>query len=221
MYRPSEIALLRSGWKVNTRPYELNIVGLRSPSVRANKFDDTIYVFYYDAKGRVVEYNFPCTTDAGTFWLENPYTPKGTAILQQGQYAYQIGLHQGRYKALVQKGQVNIRRDYDRNAILDFYNGTLYTGYFGINIHHAKDVGTTKVVDRWSAGCQVFANIQDYNFFMSLCEKHRQLYGNHFLYGLIDMRAQQRTLARRTLYAGVALSAFVYRKEIINYINAA
>jgi hypothetical protein len=50
--------------------------------------------------------------------------PKSTAILAQGQYkgAYKIGLHQGKYKALVEAKPITVIRDYDRNAKLDFKN---------------------------------------------------------------------------------------------------
>jgi hypothetical protein len=138
---------------------------------------------------------FPITTDPGTFWLTNPSIDKGTAILAAGQYrdAYQIGLHRGKYEALVQRGEVVVIRDYDRDAVLDFFNGTSYRGFFGINIHRASIQGTTKTIDRYSAGCQVFANAEDFAQFMQLCHKHRNLYGNKFTYTLLDQRAQIRS----------------------------
>ena len=120
--------------------------------------------------------------------------PQGTAILKEGQYinTYGLGLHRGKYMALVQKRPVTVLRDYDRNAVLDFLNGTPDTGLFGINIHRASESGTTKVVEHYSAGCQVFANATDYLLFMTLCERHKQLYGNQFTYTLIDERALSR-----------------------------
>ena len=38
-------------YEVYTRPYELNIVGLRKDSTTPNSFDDTMIVFYKDDKG--------------------------------------------------------------------------------------------------------------------------------------------------------------------------
>jgi hypothetical protein len=35
----------------------------------------------------------------------------------------------------VQSKPITVLRDYDRNAILDFWNGKPETGMFGINIH--------------------------------------------------------------------------------------
>ena len=197
------------GYPVNTRPHELNIVGLRSPITRSNSFDDEIHVFFKNENNRWEHYAWKATTDPGTYWLNNPMQPQGTAILSQGNYrkAYSLGMHRGKYLALVQAKPVKIIRDYDRNATLDFFNGNEFTGYFGINIHHAKAEGTTDRVDRYSAGCQVFANINDYDFFIQLCERHRDLYGNEFDYSLIDFRALQR-MTLRGIFFGAGLSAF-------------
>jgi hypothetical protein len=148
-------------------------------------------------------------------------SPPGTAILKQGQYkgAYQIGLHRGKYYALVQSKPVTVLRDYDRNAILDFWNGKPETGMFGINIHRASVNGTTKSVDSYSAGCQVFANINDFNLFMQLCEKHKQLYDNSFTYTLIDKRAiareQKKTMAVSLAGIGAGLGAAIITYKII------
>jgi hypothetical protein len=152
-------ALLRhNGYKVFTRPYELNIVGLRADSTIPNRFDDEIHVFYMVSPTKWNYHVFTATTDPGTYWLRNPMQPQGTGILEKGQYidTYQLGLHKGQYEALVQKKPVTVIRDYDRDAQLDFNNGTRYTGFFGINIHRANSRGTTKTIDKYSAGCQVF-----------------------------------------------------------------
>ena len=203
------------------RPYELNIVGIRSDSTLPSRFDDEIHVFFKNGSGKWIHYIFPVTTDPGTYWLQNPMSPQGTAILKQGQYkaAYQIGLHRGKYYALVQSKPVTVLRDYDRNAILDFWNGKPETGMFGINIHRASVNGTTKSVDSYSAGCQVFANINDFNLFMQLCEKHKQLYGNSFTYTLIDKRAiareQKKTMAVSLAGIGAGLGAAIITYKII------
>ncbi|HEV8285716.1 MAG TPA: hypothetical protein VGQ09_15485 [Chitinophagaceae bacterium] len=206
-------------YETYSRPFELNIIGIRNQSTVPNRFDDEIHVFFKNNSKQWVHYIFPATTDPGTYWLKNPMTPQGTAILAQGQYkeAYQIGLHRDKYFALVQRMPVTVLRDYDRNAILDFNNGRPETGLFGINIHHASVNGTTKTVDNYSAGCQVFANINDFNLFMQLCERHKQLYGNSFTYTLIDKRAigrQQRkriALSLAGLGAGLGAAFITYK----------
>lgn len=200
------------GFKLYTRPYELNIVGLRSRSTRSNVFDDEIHVFYTKPDGHWNYHIFPATTDPGTYWLNNPAYPQGTAILAQGQNidAYTIGLHRGKYEALVQVKPVTVIRDYDRDAILDFGNGTKETGNFGINIHRAESSGSTKYINKYSAGCQVFRDADDFYAFMQLCKYHAQLYGNSFSYTLIDFRSLSRITLKRvitatTIFAAIAL----------------
>lgn len=188
-------AILRhKGYEIYSRPFELNIVGLRSRSTLANRFDDEIHVFYKVSNFNWNYHVFKATTDPGTFWLKQPMQPQGTAILAEGQYkhSHQLGLHQGKYLALVQKASVDILRDYNRDAVLDFNNGIKLRGIFGINIHRANKTGSTKSVDRNSAGCQVFENADDFNFFLKLCQQHKQRYGNSFTYSLIDFRAVRR-----------------------------
>jgi len=208
-------------YRVYTRPYELNIVGIRTGSTVPNRFDDEIHVFFKSNANQWIHYIFPATTDPGTYWLKNPMHPQGTAILKQGQYAdtYQIGLHKGKYYALVQRKPVTVIRDYDRNAVLDFSNGRPDTGMFGINIHRASVNGITKTVDNYSAGCQVLANINDFNLLMQLAEKHRQLYGNSFTYTLIDKRAiareEKKKIAISLAGIGIGIGAAVITYKII------
>ena len=215
-------ALKFKTYEIYTRPYELNILGIRADSVIPNRFDDEIHVFFKNNANQWIHYIFPATTDPGTYWLKSPMHPQGTAILMQGQYkdAYQIGLHRGQYYALVQRNPVTVIRDYDRNAILDFQNGRKDTGLFGINIHRASVNGTTKTVDSYSAGCQVLANISDFNLMMQLAEKHRQLYGNNFTYTLVDKRAiareQKRTLALGLTGLGIGISTAIITYKIIS-----
>lgn len=201
--------ILRSkGYEIYTKPNQLNIIGIRSTSTIPNKFDDEIHVFYKVAPLKWFYHVYNATTDPGTFWLRNPMQPQGTAILAQGQYkgAYRIGLHQGKYKALVQAKPITVIRDYDRDAKLDFRNGSKSKGMYGINIHRASLNGVTKQVDKYSAGCQVFADIRDFNEFMGLCEKHSSLYGNSFTYTLIDFRAVKRQTFKRWAIGTVSVA---------------
>jgi hypothetical protein len=194
MNTPIQAVLQKKGYRIFLRPFELNIVGVRADSVTPNAFDDNIYVFFNNSEGKLIQHKFSATTDPGTYWLQNPMNPQGTAILKEGQYigSHAMGLHRGKYLALVQKRPLTVIRDYDRNAVLDFMNGREEKGLFGINVHRASENGTTKTVDHFSAGCQVFASATDFVLFLSLCERHKAVYGNDFTYTLIDERAVNR-----------------------------
>jgi len=220
MFLPMKSILKNQGYEFYVKPYQLNIVGLRSRNTAANRFDDEIHVFYKNGNGKWVYHVYPATTDPGTFWLRNPSYPQGTAILAQGQYknAYAIGLHRGKYKALVQVKPVTVIRDYDRDAFLDFNNGTHDSGTFGINIHHAESSGATSYVDKYSAGCQVFQNIAHYKEFMGLCDQHKSLYGNTFTYTLIDHRAINRVQWKRIIAASAAIATLALGWTIKNVL---
>ena len=97
------------------------------------------------------------------------------------------------YEALVQLEEVTVIRDYNRSGIFNWFeSGLPDTGLFGINIHRANETGIVKTIDHFSAGCVVFANSSDYDFFMKLARIHRSLYGNRFTLALIDFRDELR-----------------------------
>ncbi|GAB4242821.1 MAG: hypothetical protein Tsb0034_20450 [Ekhidna sp.] len=195
MLQKTRQILKSKGYSIFSRPYELNIVAYRSKFVRSNQFDDEIHVFYQNDLGKWNYHVFPATTDPGQYWLDNPMHPQGTAFLKKGQYldAYAIGYHRGIYEALVQVEDVTVIRDYDRTGIFKWFeSGFPDTGRFGINVHRADEIGTAKTIDHFSAGCLVFANIEDYDFFMKLSRIHRELYGNRFTVTLVDFRDERR-----------------------------
>ena len=201
--------LKESDFELYTKPYQLNIIGLRSQSVESNTFDDEIHVFYALPDGKWNYHVYVATTDPGTFWLNNPLYPQGTAILEQGQYvdAYAIGLHKGKYEALVQQKPVTVIRDYNRDAILDFNNGKTQKGLFGINIHRADSQGSTAFINKYSAGCQVFKDAGQFNEFMKLCKEHAKRYGNTFTYTLIDFRSLRRSTLKQVVAATTVIAA--------------
>jgi hypothetical protein len=203
-------------------PYRLNIVGVRNEESKPNKFDDVIYVFYKNENDKWEFKEYPATTDSGTYWLLNPMSNLGTAMLKEGQYVdgYKQGLHKGEYKALVQASPVTTYRDYDRNAVFDI--GTKETtGMYGINIHRAG--ADSQDVNKWSAGCQVFQKSEDFDDFMRLTDTHKNKYGNSFTYTLLDERAVVRRGRRVLLYGGlfatisaIGVTAFILIKRRMN-----
>lgn len=131
-----------------------HFVGIRSKANLPNVFDDLFTMIHNDT----IKW-YTCTTNAGTHWLKNLLSPKGTALLVPNQYknTWKIGLHQGKYEAFVQAKPVEVYRDKNLNNIAE-ETATIEKGIFGINIHRANDKFTSKLIDKWSAGCQVLNN---------------------------------------------------------------
>ena len=138
--------------------FNVNIIGIRKTGGHTNSFDDEIHVIYRDDIS-IVHKIYKVTTDPGFYYLENPMNVSGTAILVPGQYrgTYKIAKHRGQYDALCQRKPVKVYRDRNKDFILDKDPETVSEGYFGINIHRSNANRESTQVDRWSAGCQVFA----------------------------------------------------------------
>ena len=167
--------------------FNLNIFGIRI-KVDTNKFDDAICVAYRTKKGEAKLLKFMATTDPGMAYLHGPISDKGTAILAEGQYrgAYQVAHHQGKYRALCQRKPVKVYRDNNKDSKHDMNPLAKVNGLFGINIHRSNPFNESMVVDKWSAGCQVFKKVADFDRFMKLADKAKGIYGNSFTYTLFN-----------------------------------
>lgn len=185
-----EGALKSKGYKWFTgKNYDVNIVGIRNTDTLdhvTNKFDDLMTLSYRDECGEWHYWEFECTTDPGKHWVENIMNESGVALLKEGQYrgSHKIRKHQGKYDALCQKGLLQVYRDNNLDECFDFIEENVQEGYYGINIHKAGENSTQ--VDKWSAGCQVFAKRKEFDFFMSIAYLAKEVWGNSFTYTLIN-----------------------------------
>ncbi len=176
------------GYKFFEGEFNLNLVGIRNMrDVQANTFNDLFCVAFQD-KGQPVLRVYPCTTDPGTYYRLNPANVQGTAILPPEQYfgLWQIGKHQGKYEALVQRAATVVIRDNNRDPLLNFDSRTGVRELIGLNCHRARAGGTSTQVDKWSAGCQVIANSADFDELMRLVKYAASKYGNGFTYTLFE-----------------------------------
>jgi hypothetical protein len=176
-------------WFDSNKDYDVNIVGVRNMATGrliTNRFDDWLTVSY-KVQGIWQFDIYRCTVDPGIrHSVQQLLNPRGVARLVPGQYrgAYQIGLHQGKYSALVQRAPVRVWRDANRD--MNFDEHTIDEGMFGINIHRASATGTSTLVDGWSAGCTVIAGINDFTKFMRTMNHARDMFSNRFTYTLIQ-----------------------------------
>lgn len=167
----------------------LNLIGIRNKDTKANTFNDRFCVLY-QLKNKWQLKQFKCTTDPGTYYRENPLNVDGTAIVVPGQHRslWTFGYHQGKYPALVQHQPVTVFRDNDKDSELDMdveKAVVTQTGYFGINCHRANAQRESTQVDKWSAGCQVFADPGEFNQLIELCRQSSNDWGSTFTYTLL------------------------------------
>jgi hypothetical protein len=152
--------------KLHYKWLPFQIVGIRSKSDTSNKFDDLIGLIENDT----IRW-FTGTTNPGTHWLKNLLNPKGAALLKPNQYinTWKLDLHQGKYLALCQRKPVVVYRDGDKDNFSE-ETGITETGLFGINIHRANPSAISSIVDKYSAGCQVLNNPQDFDYLIKRCK---------------------------------------------------
>jgi hypothetical protein len=175
------------------RPGErgLNLVGIRRKTASPDKFDDTIAIFYLIPGAADVMY-FSITTDPSPHYLRRPVNSNGTAILKEGQYVdtHKVARHSppsgNAHQAVCQRlGEVTVFRDNNKDGKLNFVNPE--SGMFGINIHKGPNNGNWESNNRiYSAGCQVFADADDFQVFLTRCNKEANDAGNVFTYTLLN-----------------------------------
>ena len=107
--------------------WNVNIIGIRSTTEKANEFDDSILVLYRNKQKELEVFTARITTDPSTYYLiDHPVNTRGTAILVPGQYrgVYRVGIHarsnpRFAHEALCQRGaKVKVWRDSNKDQIL-------------------------------------------------------------------------------------------------------
>jgi hypothetical protein len=170
----------------NNKGFDVNIVGVRNSSTGqtvTNAFDDVLTISYKE-NGEWKFHSWSATTDPGKKGVLEYHNVSGVARLVEGQYkgSHTIRLHQGKYEALGQAKNVKVYRDANKDMI--YNESKIQEGVFGINIHKAGKDST--YVENWSEGCQVFKKSAEFEEFMKICRKAKDLHGNSFTYTLIE-----------------------------------
>lgn len=174
-------------WFDGPKDYDVNIIGIRNLNFGrkvTNLFDDWLTVSY-KLNGEWQLHVWPITTDPGTKAVKDFQNKNGAARLIPNQYkgSYIIRKHQGKYDAMCQDRPVKVWRD--KNKDMTFDEITIQEGVFGINIHRSNPKTESQYVENWSEGCQVFKRVKDFNQFMDICNKSRNIHGNRFTYTLL------------------------------------
>lgn len=168
--------------------FDVNIVGVRNllPGRKVtNIFDDKLTLSYKDETGNWKFHSWDITTDPGSKAMREFGNPNGVFRLIPGQYRgmWAIGLHQGKYEAMRQVKPCKGWRDKNKDMIFD--ETLVVEGIFGINGHRSNPKTQSEYVENWSEGCQVFKRVKDFNEFMTIMRKARDIHGNSFSYTLL------------------------------------
>jgi hypothetical protein len=176
---------------------KLNIVGIRASdkafnSPSTNYFTDHIVMFYYEDGKRYERIGWLTTAPGLTYEAQKFGGTGRTIMMQEGQYidAYTRGLHQGKVDTLVQRKLQQYHRDESLNA--QYNSVRVEGGVFGTNIHPSGQYGATdpkKLINNWSAGCQVFRSYDDYLWMMQAV-RNQIAKTNHkfFTYTLLNIK---------------------------------
>ena len=165
------------------------ITVVRNADRSVGLWNDTLYLTY--AEGDVWQcFEIGCTADPGLPWLKDPMNKKGTAAIAPGQYrgSHKIGIHRGKYAALVQRAPVKVFRDGDRNGAFDYDGSTVDNGIHMVNIHRSRNDGLAGSVGRFSAGCIVVHSPILFDLVMLVCKRASSLWGPNFTLTLLDER---------------------------------
>lgn len=144
------------------------LVGVRSDEDAANVMDDKFYLFNGESFVMVV----PGTTNKGL---------KGTAVMKDDEIYYDSfirGLHKGKMPCFRQHKPVLFYRDFNNDGKADQV-GKIYCENIAMNIHGISyEKNSTKkstTIGGWSEGCQVFADMEKYNQFLSITQPQNLL----------------------------------------------
>jgi len=163
----------REGYFIARSPNMFNIVYVEGvdrlgipASNTPNFFDDRRCVIQILPGGSPkMLVNDAATTEPGIIYTLNPINPRGAARIAFGQYkAWRYGLHQRRQPALVQRDNLRLHRDMNKNFLRDPSDKIDINYNFGINQHSTRFNYAPEEVGEFSAGCLVGRR---YNYHLS------------------------------------------------------
>lgn len=136
-------------------------------------WNDRRVVFCINKKGAPqLLMNASATTEPGRYYTNKPMNPKGAARIAFGQYkSWCDGLHNGNQPALVQRDNIRVHRDFDKDGKRTNRDLIEIGRNFGMNQHSTFPGGSPENVGRYSAGCLVGQNFGTHLDFMALVRK--------------------------------------------------
>ena len=130
------------------------------------------------------------TVPSLAFYGKKPLNPKGTGIKLPGDTIYYLkesSLGSERYKMMVEGEKIKVGRYPVGVTRYETYKpAEVSTEDCGMQIHRSSTKGVGVCVGPWSAGCQVFADYDEFKDFISKAERE-QMNAGKFVYALIQL----------------------------------
>ena len=125
------------------------------------------------------------------YYGKNPMNPKGVGVKLPGDtlYVYKEATLGGKntYKMLVEYEEIKVGRYPVGVTKFETYKpADTFTESCGMHIHRSSTNGSGVCVGPWSAGCQVFSDVDEWKDFTSKIEKE-SMNGGRFVYALIQL----------------------------------
>ena len=175
-------------FKDDSKPYNLNYGGIRD---LGGQWNDIFFIFWF-YNGLVNMVQWKGTADPGAFYLKDPMNVKGSAIIPDGQHLglFGEGMHKGRYWALTPCRELAVWRipegwtyaDIDKLSNLE-----LDTGWHGTNSHRAHDEVEVMKIGKYSAGCQVTLNPDEYDVAVEIWKKGFEYWGPKLSFTIVNI----------------------------------
>lgn len=178
-----------------SKPYNLNLWGIRKQYGEIDKFDDLLGISFKDETGKEIMLIHKATVDPGRYYMATKLgNPNGTFILAPGQYrsCWKTGEHgKTDYFALVQMPGY---KGFDgwRDNLLDGKlqrrldkDGKYFKDVQGLNMHRSSS-SLEALVGVYSAGCQVRQENKSHLTVMNVIQKALKYFPDKFSYTLFD-----------------------------------
>lgn len=184
-YSKIKNAYKKKGYKFFDGTLNINFFAIRDKSEKIDDTFDCTFGIAYQLMGGYHVNCWPGTTLPGKYWMKNFFNKAfgGAAIMVPGQYlsAFIMGKQWGK-DALIQRKPIPVYRDGNKDDVYDRDPSKIMTGIFSTNIHRAGMF--SKIIDKWSAGCQVFQKNDDFELFWYSLKLSADIYGKIFTYTL-------------------------------------
>jgi len=169
-----------------------NKISVKSISENNDKFTDALYLIESKAKDDDMVKPYQITTSPSlAYYGKKPLNPQGIGIKLPGDTLYNLGSHKmghGTYVLMAEAEPIEVGRypigtvKYETYTPVDKFQKQ----YCGMQIHRSSTGSPSPCIGPWSAGCQVFSDIKEFNEFIERATK-QTVNSNRFIYALVEV----------------------------------